>query len=95
METKILTYKQYVENYIDNSKYKEKYLQNKKLMDWKKEDLKQDWVNYLIEKAKAEVFPHWVCQDFIRRFGEKMFFRVFRGVSAKGISEFRVPKLNK
>ena len=84
------TFNQFKDSYFGNCRYGEKYRQNKTLYVNKCKELKQDWVKYLLEHAQIEVFPHWVCQDFIRQFGEKALFGTFRGIYAKGISKFRI-----
>ncbi len=89
---KAKTWKQFRDNYFNNNKYKNSYLNNKELYDYKCRELKREWIKHLLIIAKKDPLPHWVVTDYIRQFGEKEMFRTFRGIYEKGISEFRIPK---
>lgn len=92
MELWEMTYKQYCNNYLENCKYKNNYLNNNDRWEQKKKDLITVWENMLLDHAEDKIIPSDVLQSYIRVFGEERLFTRFKGTKEKGISNFRIPK---
>jgi hypothetical protein len=87
-----LTFNQYCEDWLNNSRYKESYLKNSMLWNNKREQLLKEWVKELENAAIENIIPSDVLMSYIRIFGENALFSTFRGVHLKGIQNFRIPK---
>lgn len=87
-----LTYKQFLQSWLNNNKYKEKYLTNKELLKQKEQELQIVWVRELKKHAIEKPLKTKVIMSYIRLFGESSLFYTFRGIYENGISEFRIPK---
>jgi len=94
MELYEMTFKQFCENWLEeNSKYKAKYLEKPALWEYhKKMSLYSQWEKILLERAEVGPIPSDVLMSFIRRNGEGLLFRMFRGRYEKGIQNFKIPK---
>lgn len=86
-----MTFPQYCQDYLESCRYRAAYEANPQKWENKKQYLLNDWVNVLKERAKVGPIPSPVIMSYIRQFGERALFSVFRGVYEPGISHFRIP----
>jgi len=90
-----MTYNQYLNYTIDNSKYKNAIKSNPKQLEATKNSCLQKWVNALEERAEIGSIPEKVIRTYIIIFGEKQTRRIFRGVKAKGLEAWEQTQINK
>jgi hypothetical protein len=62
------------------------YLSNPELWAKKKEELKQPWVNALLEYTNKGILPNYVVSSFIQAIGEKEFVLAFSSKYRKGLN---------
>jgi len=94
MENYEMTFKQFCENWLENSKYKTKYIADAKTWERHKMSiLYPKWEKVLLERAEVGPIPSDVLISFNRiNKNEEFMFRLFRGKYSKGIQDFKIPK---
>lgn len=85
MELWEMTFKQFCENWLNNSRYKDKYKKDATRWNNKKRDLQLQWISILEERAEEGTIPEKVIRSFVNMFGEEQTRRTFRGVKEKGL----------
>lgn len=95
MEKYQMTYIQFCENWLENSKYRETYKAKTAMWDAKKIDLKQEWVNILFGRAAEGSIPEVVIRSYVNMFGEDQTRRNFRGTLEKGLIEWEATQIKK
>ena len=92
MELWEMTFKQYKEYLLENSKYKEMYKLKPILWQQREREHFIQWESILLTRAEVDVIPSDVLMSYVRQTSEGELFRRFRGVTSKGIQNFRIPK---
>ena len=88
-----MTFKQFCEYTLENCKYKKTYLEKPEVWEnHKRSNLFPKWEKILLERAEVGPIPSDVIMSFIRLSDENTMYRTFRGVWAKGIQNFKIPK---
>lgn len=95
MEAWEMTYKQYCDYTINNSKYKQAIKSNPKQLEATKNICLQKWVNALEERAEQGSIPEKVIRSYVNMFGEEQTRRIFRGTKAKGLEAWEQTQVNK
>lgn len=90
MELWEMTFRQYRQHLLENNKYKNTYLNDKKLWNNKEQSQLITWELLLLERAKIGIVPSYVIMSYIREYGEKRLFARFRGIHSLGIMNFRM-----
>jgi hypothetical protein len=90
-----LTYNQYCENWLNNSRYKEAYKADSKKWENKKKDLKIEWICILEQRAEEGDIPEKVIRCLIDIIGQETVLRTFRGVKEKGLKSWQQTQTNK
>lgn len=90
-----MTFKQYCDNYLENSRYGAKYKELGLNSDqWKecKGNLLIKWKEEVLKHAENYPLETKVIVSWGRQFGEWTIFRTFRGKYEKGIKNYKIPK---
>ena len=95
MELWELTYIQYCNNWLENSKYKKAYKASPEKWESKKRDLLQDWINILYARAEIGSISEKVIRSYVNLFGEKDTRRIFRGTKEKGLYDWEQTQIKK
>jgi hypothetical protein len=90
-----LTYIQFCENWLENSKYKKSYKANQTMWEGKKKELLKQWEDILLQRAEVGSIPEKVIRSYVNMFGEEATRRIFRGVKAKGLEEWEQTQMRK
>ena len=83
-----MTANEYARHELDNNQYKKSYEENKDLLKEYTNDAKTRWRRQVEKAAENQVLPDSVIDSYIAEYGESAAKSVFRGVAAKGISEW-------
>ena len=83
-----LTFNQYLDYYINNSKYKNKILENKTQYEATKNICLQKWINELFKRAEVGSIPEIVIRSYIKIFDINQLKINFRGIKQKGLQEW-------
>lgn len=87
-----MTFKQYRDYLLENSKYKQTYIIKPEKWEEKLNQHKIQWEEILLNHALENVLLTKVIQSYIRSFNEKRLYSIFRGVYQKGVSDYLIPK---
>jgi len=80
-----MTFNQFCENWLNNSKYANKYKNNNKVWEDKKKDLFREWDQVLETRAEIGDIPEIVIRNLISIVGQESVLRTFRGTKEKGL----------
>ena len=95
MEIWEMTYKQYCEYYIENSRYKDSIKNSKSQLESTKNSCLNRWVKSLEERAEIGDIPEKVIRVYVDMFGENQLKRVFRGIKSKGLKSWEETQIKK
>lgn len=90
-----MTFNQYCEDFLNNSKYKEKYKSNKTLWEGQKKLLLDKWYKLLQERAEEGDIPEIVIRSLVKEIGESTVRRIFRGTKEKGLYSWEQTQIKK
>lgn len=90
-----MTYNQYCEYILENSKYKEIYKRDKIKWENKKNNLLDEWYQILQDRAEVGDIPEIVVRDMIKRIGKNIVLRIFRGTKEKGLCSWKRTQIKK
>lgn len=90
-----LTYNQFCNNWLENSKYKKAYKGNPVMWEGKKRELLKQWEDVLLQRAEVGSIPEKVIRSYANLFGESATRRIFRGTKGKGLQEWEQTQTRK
>uniref|UniRef100_A0A6M3XIG7 Defence against restriction A C-terminal domain-containing protein n=1 Tax=viral metagenome TaxID=1070528 RepID=A0A6M3XIG7_9ZZZZ len=85
-----MTSKEFINEALRLNRYREKYEKDPKLMNEFTSSGIQKWKELVEKHGEVGKLPDKVIEDYIKLFGEKALFSVFRGTKAKGIEGWRI-----
>jgi len=85
-ETYEMTLIQYTAHLLNQNKYRQSYKRDARAMESFKANSQAKWIQLILDRAKEAKLEDCVIRDFVKRFGEDVLHRTFRGVYEKGIS---------
>lgn len=80
------SFEQFTEDYINSSKYADKYRANPNLVNH--QALEGKWTESLRKEAEAGPLSPSAIKSFKDRYGETVLLQTFRGVTGKGLSKY-------
>ena len=90
-----MTLKQYVDSWLENSKYKDKYKRLHVIWNKKQEELRKQWEEELQKRSEIGDIPEKVIRSYVAIHGEQITRHVFRGKRAKGLQSWEETQIKK
>ena len=81
-----MTLIQYTAYLLSLNKYRLAYKRDARAMESFKANAQAKWIQVILDRAKEAKLEDCVIRDFVKRYGEDVLHRTFRGVYENGIS---------